>query len=192
MGESTMKRCPACGAENNPYVETCVGCGRELPSAAEAAVEARAAMTPEEIFVGENYGYFQRKWLAMQARDGYQSWNWAAFFFTPYWLLYRRLYAYFAIYLVAIAGLIGIEVLFTISDAVARAMHIALAAVAGMFGNYGYRMHMQRKLSAVAGSGSPEQVRAALARAGGTSAAGPSLLMIAMVVLALFMLANPD
>ena len=33
------------------------------------------------------------------------SWNWAAFFFTGFWALYRKLYGWFAIWILVFAAL---------------------------------------------------------------------------------------
>lgn len=128
----------------------------------------------------------------MESANGNQSWNWAAFFLTPFWLLYRRLYACFAMYVVLSAGLVVIEELASMDAAAARAMHMGVAAVVGMFGNYLYRLHMQRKLASLDGNGTPEQQRIAAARAGGTSPIGPSLLLIVLVVLGLVAMTYPE
>jgi hypothetical protein len=69
---------------------------------------------------------------------------------------------------------------------------VEVAAALGLLGNYWYKLHMQRKLAALAGSGTPEQVRTALLRADGTSPVGPSLLLIAMVALYLVILTHPE
>lgn len=43
-------------------------------------------------FVGQNSAYYLPRFYRMSSGGAQTSWNWAAFFFTPYWLLYRKNY----------------------------------------------------------------------------------------------------
>ncbi|WP_349674842.1 DUF2628 domain-containing protein [Lacrimispora sp.] len=45
-----------------------------------------------ELFVGENYGYYEKQWRGRMMQQNFSSWNWAAFFFPLYWLVYRKMY----------------------------------------------------------------------------------------------------
>ncbi|PYZ92081.1 hypothetical protein CR194_17980 [Salipaludibacillus keqinensis] len=56
--------------------------------------------------VGENSSYYHEKWTKHQDPLTYSGWNWAAFFFTPFWLAYRHMYlwviVFFLLYLTGI------------------------------------------------------------------------------------------
>lgn len=43
-------------------------------------------------FVGSNSSYYLPRFSRMSRNGSFASWNWAAFLFTPYWLLYRKNY----------------------------------------------------------------------------------------------------
>ncbi len=45
-----------------------------------------------ELFVGENYVYYEKQWRGRMIQQNFSSWNWAAFFFPLYWLVYRKMY----------------------------------------------------------------------------------------------------
>ena len=43
-------------------------------------------------FVGQNQAYYAPKFNAMITQNKKASWNWCAFFFAPYWCIYRKMY----------------------------------------------------------------------------------------------------
>lgn len=43
-------------------------------------------------FIGPNSAYYLPRAVRMERSGSHASWNWAAFLFTPYWLLYRKNY----------------------------------------------------------------------------------------------------
>ena len=46
-------------------------------------------------FVGEKADVYESKFGQIEAGEGRLSWNWCAFLVTPWWFLYRKLYAWF-------------------------------------------------------------------------------------------------
>ncbi len=58
-----------------------------------------------ETFVGSNYYYYKKKWEYQIPDRSFTSWNWAAFFFPFYWMIYRKMYLYS--FLFFIAGIVG-------------------------------------------------------------------------------------
>lgn len=62
---------------------------------------------PDEV-IESNIGYY-RNLEARNPQGGiFTSWNWAAFFFTTYWLIYRRCYKYAVLSWIAVFILSGI------------------------------------------------------------------------------------
>lgn len=44
--------------------------------------------------VGTKQEYYIPKFQQMKSQNKKTSWNWAAFFFTPFWFMYRKMYGY--------------------------------------------------------------------------------------------------
>ena len=45
-------------------------------------------------FVGTNQYYYSQKFAEMTTQRKNTSWNWCAFLFTPFWFIYRKMYAW--------------------------------------------------------------------------------------------------
>ena len=89
--------------------------------------------------IGKNQEYYVPRFRQMKADGKKNTWNWAAFFFAPYWLMYRKMYAYGGVAL-------GAVLLFTILADVAIFSVISLAAyiVFGFFANFVYMDHLEK------------------------------------------------
>ena len=128
--------CPQCGAENAAEEPVCTQCGARLYNNAAngqpflppvqlpngAAQGYRAGMvviSPTDTIDGntvmDTAEYVQTasrryipKFYAMEKTGKKTSWNWAAFFFAPYWYFYRKLYGVGAILLVLLLAISGL------------------------------------------------------------------------------------
>lgn len=112
---SVGRVCPVCGTNNPPGETLCGHCDARLdaaPSAASPRVPAAAPGPPSFVgepgFADETIGgvragdiavYTQlsarryiEKFRRLAARNKKLGWNWAAFFLSPYWFFYRKLY----------------------------------------------------------------------------------------------------
>lgn len=89
--------------------------------------------------IGTKSEYYVSKFQAMKRQGKTTSWNWAAFWVTPYWMMYRKMYGYAAAVLAAdiIISLIGS----TFLSLLAFGAYIAL----GILGNYIYMKHLENK-----------------------------------------------
>ena len=108
---NAVKVCPHCQAENLEFAEFCTRCGRPIQTPAWSSTaysEYRpfrspfTSYSPEETIgdhqakdlaaiVGNNAIYYLPRFRQI-VQTGSGGWNWAAFFFAPYWLLYRKNY----------------------------------------------------------------------------------------------------
>lgn len=43
-------------------------------------------------FVGQNQAYYAPRFNTMTTQNKKATWNWCAFFFTPFWFIYRKMY----------------------------------------------------------------------------------------------------
>ena len=150
----------------------CTKCGRDLPEDAvycSACGAPAAAMDPggtaagsrlDEVgrFVGKNAEYYKAKFRKFDVR-GVETfaptWNWAAFFFTFWWMLYRKLYLWsflwFVLTFIPYFGLV-----FWIA--------------AGITGNYLYYRHVTSQVRKARSVQTSHQLAAALAELGGVHA----------------------
>ncbi|MCP4201226.1 MAG: DUF2628 domain-containing protein [bacterium] len=143
-----------------------------------------------ETFIGLKKDYYIRQW----AVPGSMSFNWAAFFFGICWLGYRKMYATAAIVIAVllletvVEDLVIVNVLGAPQAAqlIGYAVAIALSLVCGWLGNRWYFRRAIRVIAEVRRSAPDENAHSRrLARRGGTSAWGPVLVAL-MLLLGLF------
>lgn len=138
------------------------------------------------VFVGKNTGYYFGKWESLLSGSaGWAGFNWAAFFFSIPWLLYRRLYKILFIFL----GLIVVvamleEFLFDglFPPLLATPFFLAMPLLCGFYGNQWYFVHALKKIRDV-DQPSPDARWAALDKAGGTNPVGLAVLLSLAVVI---------
>ena len=124
------------------------------------------------------------------------SWNWAAFFVTSFWLLYRKMwlnaFLYWIILPIALSilsALIAAQSPATTANSVYYFIYLPLAfLIVPMFANWIYYRHAQNKVDRVSFVTAKEQRPAELVRIGGTAnvvlVIAPLLLVIVLGVLA--------
>ncbi len=99
--------CTKCGAGNRSDAIFCSQCGLRILTSPEVAnstgenenyrvYSEHDVFSDEEVctFIGENNKHYIAKFRELEKSNSKASWNWAAFFFAPYWLLYRKMYGY--------------------------------------------------------------------------------------------------
>lgn len=121
---------------------------------------AAPAISADEIhaFAGNNSHYYVRnfaKFTVTGAESFTLTWNWPAFFFTFFWMLYRKMYIQAVITFVLFC-LPGLNLL----------LHIGTGAV----GNYLYYKHAKDKIIEIRALQSPQNLGDALQQAGGVHA----------------------
>ncbi len=114
--DETAIVCPNCGASSPPDTLVCPECGTSFGAVGRAFYGAEQDINldgsffmhgvnanPNEEFdgirVGDAAAFVQSrapryipKFIAMSRENKKTGWNWAAFFLTPYWFFYRKLY----------------------------------------------------------------------------------------------------
>lgn len=93
------------------------------------------------VYIKQNIDYYAGKFNKMQSTGVKTSWNWCAFLFTSYWLIYRKMYKEFAI--VAVLEHVLIPAAASIMD-IFNGLNIVVIILLGLFGNYLYMQHIDR------------------------------------------------
>jgi hypothetical protein len=99
----------------------------------------------EAAFVSVNSKYYMRAFNSVKENSLNISWNWAAFWLSPYWFFYRKMYKIGSILL---GANIFISIFFMYSaPALAFMIFAAIWAAEGMFSNYLYMRYVQEEIS---------------------------------------------
>ncbi|MBQ6624420.1 MAG: DUF2628 domain-containing protein [Clostridia bacterium] len=106
------KICPFCGTENDKRAFVCVQCRAPLLEiekqyqSQHIMIDGECVSTQEfidsdntvnvgqaSVYIKSNKERFIKSFLKAKFTKGRQKFNWAAFFFNPYWFFYRKMYA---------------------------------------------------------------------------------------------------
>ena len=198
--------CTRCGAQNTESFSFCSKCGNRLESIGYrqaqpvylntlpdsnnfthssgytnipnyAGYGQNAVIDPVMAgLIGTNMQYYVPEFQKMMSRNEKASWNWAAFFFAPYWFIYRKMYGY------GIAMLAGC--FFPVLDVFPLFSVLLLAGyiVIGIFGNYIYMKELEKRARRAKAWGEPYRSQFIFRNGGG------SALAVVLAVLGFFVL----
>lgn len=121
-------------------------------------------------FVGPRFAVYRRKWRLDRAVQDANGWNWAAFLFGAFWMLYRRMYAAAAGWIAVLTALAFLETFLDASSGVSSAITLGSSAAAGALGNHLYLWHTERNIAQARASRPADTaaLHADLAARGGT------------------------
>ena len=132
-------------------------------------------LDPELIqLIGTKTEYYVPKFQEMKAQNKKNTWNWAAFWITPYWFLYRKMYG------------LGFGILagaFILSFIPALSFFLLGGyIVLGIFANYIYMNQLENKMQQAKYMNEPMKSQFLL-KNGGTNTAVPIVTFIGFVIL---------
>ncbi len=172
-----MATCPKCGSTVNIGERFCRTCGIRIDAAHTAAAPGGDAEKDLAVFIGKNSEKYLSRFRRFTAggQDSFNvTWHWPAFFFSFWWMLYRKMYlwALLALFLGCVPYL-GL---------------VAMVAF-GICGNYLYYRHAKGRVAEIRSApGSDVEIAAALARAGGVNnvavVVAPLILIAVIAILA--------
>src|SRR5699024_7034732 len=105
------------------------------------------------LFVDQKSHYYKNKWKKMDPKKNGFSFNAGAFFFTFFWLGYRKMYK--LVFFISLAFLAIDAILYVVGyqyqldsfiDPVDRAIGTATSALLGFYGNMLYKKHAEKKV----------------------------------------------
>lgn len=106
--ESSFNFCPKCGKTISGGAEArfCAACGHQFyqadnkrsdqplpPTFLDEKADSPAGID-YDLYVQQNTAYYIERFLALKQSGKNKSWNWSAFLFAPFWMLYRKMYTY--------------------------------------------------------------------------------------------------
>jgi hypothetical protein len=170
-----MTYCKECGKEVRDGDIYCRQCGARQDAASAGQGPASGATVAEDelaLFVGKNADIYLpkfRKFMQGGAGSFSVTWHWPAFFFTFWWMIYRKMYGWALLILltgwIPCAGLL-------------------LMIGFGMSANYLYFNHARKKLLALKATAASEVDRgAAIGRAGGVN--NVAIVIVPLVIIAI-------
>lgn len=130
-------------------------------------------------FIQKKVEYYIPKFKDMQELYKSTSWNWAAFFFSSWWFLYRKMYAIgFGIILVTI-------VIESFIPYLSLIISIATSVISGLYGNIVYLKHIQKQLDSFRNMDEDIKQRLILSK-GGVNIVIP--LILGIITIGIFLL----
>lgn len=124
------KVCNKCGQNNDVDSSFCSKCGEDIEY---NKIELDGYTRTLELFIGNNSDFYIEKKRIMEEQNRIYSWNWAAFFISPIWFVYRKMY---------VLG-IGLMFLNTISPSF---IGILISISSGLYANTLYLEHVDKEI----------------------------------------------
>lgn len=144
------KLCKNCGAWVEDDDRFCEHCGNNLSSVDDPVVidvepevvEAEIVMPPKrydspaadarevrERLIGSKTEYYLPRFEKMETLNSFTDWNWAAFFFGFWWMLYRKMYVF---------GAVALAVTELLSLLTIPGLGLLVSLAVGVVGNFLY------------------------------------------------------
>ncbi len=145
-----------------------------------------------EVIIGtERTDYYLKRFSSFDARGGgfYPSWNWAAFFFSAFWVQYRKLHGLFGVLLlIFVLGLIAIN---GSLEVLGISFYVACLISLGAYANAFYYWRTKKVIAkAHVRQPDPQKLLPYLRSRGGVNEVYPELLVFFIIVGSMMVLAH--
>lgn len=209
QGNRSMTFCSKCGSKNYTTSTFCSGCGNKIKDSILSNGSnidylrndlnnnidnnrnkninnniVDTSYTSDDInkFVGPNMDYYNIKFNQIKSTGKKITWNWPAFLFNMYWMLYRKMYAKSII-----ISLISSILFLALPDGLNSIASIAITIGIGLYGNYMYLNHMEKKITDI--NHYDSNLREVMIRKkGGTNIVLPILIIILPIIVVILMM----
>ena len=183
------KQCRQCGAWAEDMDKFCQQCGstlveavvEDIPEAVDAEIipptrkfeiPSSDAREVRERLVGEKTEYYLPRFEKLETLNSFTDWNWCAFLFGAFWMLYRKMYAY------GIVLFVANELLGLVNGGLSLLLHVGI----GIVGNYLYLKDINNRTDKVLDM-QPEAREAYIQANSGTSWTPVAVLIAVSVAL---------
>lgn len=92
------------------------------------------------IYIGPKSEYYIPKFLDLKIKNKKTSWNWCAFLVAPYWMVYRKMYAYGA-------AVLGGAFILSFFGFFGSLLNVGGCVALGIFGNYIYMLQVEANIA---------------------------------------------
>lgn len=202
--EDNVIYCSKCGTKNQSSSKYCSSCGnslkniedniRETTNSIKSAINnsdtyrnfisvnssefTNASWNNKDMvdFIQKNPEYYIPKLEEMQKYKKSTSWNWASFFLLPWWLLYRKMYAYGF-------GVMVLSFILSYIPFIGFISLIAIPILGGLYGNSIYLKYIEKNLAEFRGLNEDARHRVILSK-GGVNIALPIIIFIVSIIFA--------
>jgi len=141
-----------------------------------------------EILVGKNQDYYIPKFEVFEKTGNAISWNWSAFAFGIFWMVYRKMYLFSFLALVLISVINILETYINISHFLDFLLSVWLWVGFGLFGNYLYYIHVKNKIQEISKAFPDEKEQEIiLAKEGGISWTAVFLFIFVFIIVSGFL-----
>ncbi len=190
--------CSDCGAKNSAITLYCSNCGKQIVSNKQNIEYEKSNNTLNNVnsnpksysstddimkFVSQNIYFYQEKFNLINKTGKKITWNWAAFFLSIYWMLYRKMY-------LQTGGIFLLSIILTcipyVGYLLSLSLGIIICIILGMYGNYMYLNHIERKLKEIDYLNNYER-DAVISRKGGVNLVLPIVIAIIPIALIFIM-----
>lgn len=130
-------------------------------------------------FIQKKVEYYIPKFKDMQELYKSTSWNWAAFFFSSWWFLYRKMYA------IGFGIILATIVIESFIPYLSLIISIATSVISGLYGNIVYLKHIQKQLDSFRNMDEDIKQRLILSK-GGVNIVIP--LILGIITIGIFLL----
>ena len=188
------KLCKNCGAWVEDDDRFCEHCGNNLSSVDDPVVidvepevvEAEIIMPPKrydspaadarevrERLIGSKTEYYLPRFEKMETLNSFTDWNWAAFFFGFWWMLYRKMYVF---------GAVALVVTELLSMLTIPGLGLLVSLAVGVVGNFLYMKDINNRTDKAMDL-QPEEREVYIQKNSGTGWAGVVAAIAASVIL---------
>lgn len=188
------KLCKNCGAWVEDDDRFCEHCGNNLSSVDDPVVidvepevvEAEIIMPPKrydspaadarevrERLIGSKTEYYLPRFEKMETLNSFTDWNWAAFFFGFWWMLYRKMYVF---------GAVALAVTELLSLLTIPGLGLLVSLAVGVVGNFLYMKDINNRTDKAMDM-QPEEREVFIQKNSGTGWTGVVVAFVVFLVL---------
>jgi ABC-type multidrug transport system fused ATPase/permease subunit len=187
------------GKNNADFIQKTISRIKEWLEELNSGLKTHPTASKEELeaFIQKRVYYYLPKWELLDhsmKRIAPGTFNWAAFFFTTFWMAYRKMYLYTIVIWITLAVFLTVAELAIGGSGGASAANAGWFAALFFFGRYGnsmYKNYVEMKIRQIKKTVTPEYQNQALKDCGGTNwlATIPLIIFQVLTILSSIVLA---
>lgn len=151
------------------------------PTAPAEPVDVSRRDSARRLLVGKKADYYLERWSKIERSQNKTSWNWMACLWPVFWMAYRKMYLYAAIFGGIFVAESILQEILKYPNQISQGITVGMWVASGMMGNYLYKLYIDRQIDGLYRR-KHEYSDAELAQHGGTSIVGVIVFAAVFVV----------